>query len=149
MLIGQKHTLLRALPDSWLWPSVSFSTQCPQAIRHQNSSRGRKNMMGNPSALSNASQTSGCQKGRQQPSRNTEYTEITVNTITILMWRSIIFWMYYGYSLPLSPLDNANWIQVCEKIYTWATALKKKQMVSGPQKCCVQYRIALFGNTLP
>lgn len=127
-----------------------FDHLCPSRLgAHKpsvtrNSSRGGEIMTGNPSALSNASQTSGRWRVRQQSSRYTEITpcehhhHFDVNehyVLNALCFECIMLWMTP--SLPLSPLANMSWTQVCEKIYTWATALKNKEMGPGQQKCYV------------
>lgn len=139
MLIGQEHPLLRALPDSSLWPSVSFSTRRPRAIRHHNSSRGGENMMGNPSALSNASQTSGCWRGRQQSSRHTAITPRECHHHLDAKEHYVLDALCFEWHIPYlcHPLIMWTGLKCVKKIYTWATVLKNKQMGPGQQKCYV------------
>lgn len=105
MLSGQGQAVLWALPDSWLWPSASFSTRCPRAIRQQ--SRDGKPSSPSP-CLTNCRMLKGETAILQIHSSNSTWMPSSFPWEGALCFGCIVFWMTPP--LPLSkPLDPSVW----------------------------------------
>lgn len=147
MLIGQKHRLLRALPDSSLWPSVSFSSRCPRAIRHHQQLTCRGGCDGKSFSPQQ------CLTNCRRLQGKTAVLQIHRNnsTIIILMWRSIMFWVYYVLS-HLTFVTPQQWeldSRVWKNLYLSSSS---KEQTDGPwaaKMFCSQIKLFYTVHIIP